>query len=118
MPVRVGTLANSFPSLAAEWHLTKNGDITPDNVAARSGKKYWWKCPEGPDHEWQATLVNRTHKGSGCPCCAGIQASATNSLASLYPELAFQWHPTKNGDLTPSYVVARSAKKRWWKCPE
>jgi len=40
----------------------------------------------------------------------------TNSLATQYPELATEWHPTKNGNLTPSDVVAGSHKKVWWKC--
>ena len=30
----------------------------------------------------------------------------TNSLATLQPDLAAQWHPTKNGALTPDMVVA------------
>jgi hypothetical protein len=30
--------------------------------------------------------------------------------------LAKQWHPTKNGKLTPSDVGAGSTKKVWWKC--
>jgi hypothetical protein len=33
------------------------------------------------------------------------------------PELAEQWHPTRNGDLRPEHVVAGTAKKLWWKCP-
>ena len=30
--------------------------------------------------------------------------SPTYNLAILYPEVASQWHPTKNGDLKPSEV--------------
>ncbi|MCH7599227.1 MAG: zinc-ribbon domain-containing protein [Myxococcales bacterium] len=40
----------------------------------------------------------------------------TNSLRSLFPKLAQEWHPTKNGELTPSDVVAGSHSKAWWKC--
>jgi hypothetical protein len=29
----------------------------------------WWKCPKGLDHEWQATVVNRTRLSTGCPRC-------------------------------------------------
>jgi DNA-directed RNA polymerase subunit RPC12/RpoP len=32
------------------------------------------------------------------------------------PHLAQEWHPTKNGDLTPSTVSPYSMKKVWWKC--
>ena len=32
-------------------------------------------------------------------------------LSESHPELAAQWHPTKNGDLTPEKVTAGSSKK-------
>ena len=38
------------------------------------------------------------------------------SLAYKFPELAKEWHPTKNGDLTPHDVTYGSNKKVWWKC--
>ena len=38
------------------------------------------------------------------------------SLAETHPEVAKQWHPTKNGDLTPREFTAGSNKKGWWKC--
>ena len=30
------------------------------------------------------------------------------------PDLAKQWHPTKNGTLTPADVTLHSGKKVWW----
>ena len=110
------SLASLYPKIAAQWHPTKNGDLTPNQVVAGSNKKFSWKCDQGPDHEWDAAAVERTRNGTGCPYCAGQKVSATNSLASLYPKIAAQWHPTKNGDLTPNQVVAGSHKKVWWKC--
>ena len=38
------------------------------------------------------------------------------SLAEKSPELAKEWHPTKNGDLTPYDVTLGSNKKVWWRC--
>ena len=111
------SLASLYLELAVQWHPTKNGELTPEQYIAGSGKKVWWKCPKGPDHEWQASGNNRV-KGRGCPMCSGRQASVTNSLTSLYPELAAQWHPTKNEDLTPEQFVPKSGKKVWWKCPK
>ncbi len=40
------------------------------------------------------------------------------SLQTTNPELASEWHPTKNGQLTPADVTAGSVKKVWWKCPK
>jgi len=76
-----------FPDVAAQWHPTKNGDLTPDQVIAGSTKKVWWTCDKGTDHEWDATPDHRTRMRSGCPYCAGQKVSVTNSL-SLYPEIA------------------------------
>ena len=38
------------------------------------------------------------------------------TLQSEYPEIAAQWHPVKNGDLTPDQVASKSNQKRWWMC--
>ena len=38
------------------------------------------------------------------------------SLAALYPEIAVQWHPAMNGDLTPYDVGSGSNVKVWWMC--
>ena len=37
-----------------------------------------------------------------------------NSLLEIKPELAKEWHPTKNGMLTPAEVTIGSHKKVWW----
>ncbi|MFB2839652.1 zinc-ribbon domain-containing protein [Floridanema evergladense] len=112
------SLASLRPDLAAQWHPTKNGSLTPEQVVAGSAKKAWWKCPVAYDHEWETSIEKRVKRGDGCSCCAGLKVSVTNSLASLYPDLAAQWHPTKNGSLTPEQVVAGSTTKAWWKCPK
>ena len=112
------SLGNLHPEIIDEWHPEKNGDVTPYDVVALSGKKYWWKCDEGPDHEWSQSPGVRIGQGVGCPMCAGNAVSVTNSLASLHPELSKEWHPCKNGDITPEEVVALSGKKYWWKCNE
>ena len=36
------------------------------------------------------------------------------TLATEYPDIAKEWHPTKNGTLKPSDVTAGSHKKVWW----
>jgi len=103
------------PELAKEWHQMKNGDLTPDEVGTGSNKKVWWKCNKGDDHEWEAIIVNRS-KGSSCPICSNQKIVISNSLATTNPDLAKQWHPTKNGQLTPYNVSLGSSKKVWWKC--
>lgn len=42
--------------------------------------------------------------------------SVTNSLATLFPHLVSEWHPTKNNGVTPDQVVAGDNDKYWWIC--
>jgi len=107
-------LASHFPDLAAEWHPTKNGDLTPEGVSRSSGRVVWWQCAKG--HEWRAAVNNRI-RGRGCPYCSGYFAWAgDNDLATVRPDLAAQWHPTKNGDLTAQGVTRQANRKVWWQC--
>lgn len=39
-----------------------------------------------------------------------------NSFADQFPDIALEWHPTKNGKLKPNNVTVYSNKKVWWKC--
>src|SRR5208283_2030649 len=102
-------LATTHPELAKQWHPTKNGDLTPYKVIAGSSKKIWWQCLVVPDHEWEAVINSRV-KGNGCPCCSGHKVVLSNCLIISHPEIAKQWHSTKNGDLTPYNIVAGSHK--------
>lgn len=113
--VRSNCLATLNPELAKEWHPTKNGQLTPYDITLGSGKRIWWKCSKGEDHEWKASMSSR-NKGSGCPVCTNLKAVLSNCLATLNPELVKQWHPTKNGNLTPYDITSASGKKVWWKC--
>lgn len=109
-------LSITNPSLASEWHPIKNGNLKPDMFKHGSQKKVWWKCKEG--HEWAAIICNRS-SGKGCPYCANRKTlQGFNDIATLQPELAAEWHPTKNGKLTPDMVTVGSGKKVWWKCKE
>jgi hypothetical protein len=110
------SLATVAPAVAAQWHATKNGATTPADVVAGSTKKFWFTCEAGPDHEWESTVSNRVSRGRGCPCCDGKKLSVTNSLATVAPAVAAQWHATKNGATTPADVVAGSKKKFWFTC--
>ena len=100
-------------NVAAQWHPTKNGTLSPKDVTPGSTKKVWWICDKG--HEYQARVYNRS-KGRGCPYCVGRAVCADNSLQTINPSLAAQWHPKKNGNLSPNDVTPHSNKKVWWFC--
>jgi len=101
------------PDLAKQWHPIKNGDLTPRDVTARTGRKVWWLCEKG--HEWEAKISNRSN-GRNCPFCSGKCADAKNCLQIQNPDIEKQWHPFKNGDLTPSNITSGSRRKVWWQC--
>jgi len=101
--------------LARQWNYSKNGDLTPNEVGAYSNKKVWWRCEKG--HEWEAVIASRM-SGKRCPFCSGRYANDDNNLQRINPELSRQWHPSKNGNLSPYDVKAGSKKKVWWHCDQ
>lgn len=107
-------LATVSPSLAQEWHPTKNSPLLPTEVGSRSDKKIWWQCKE--QHEWVSTPLSRS-KGSRCPYCSHRKLwVGFNDLETMLPELALQWHYEKNDGLLPSEVLFKSGKRVWWRC--
>lgn len=122
-PAVDASLAEQFPLIAAQWHPSRNGSRVPSEFRRGSNSRAWWLCPIC-GHEWEAIIISRTRGGAGCQPCGRRQAGAAlakpkpgRSLAEINPELAAQWHPTLNGDLTPSMVAAKSGKRAWWLCP-
>lgn len=101
------------PELSRQWHPVKNGNLTSRDVTGNSNEKVWWTCEN--NHEWEAAICDRA-RGRNCPYCSGKRANEENCLANLYPNLAKEWHPTKNKNLTSNNVTAGSNKKVWWKC--
>jgi endogenous inhibitor of DNA gyrase (YacG/DUF329 family) len=44
------------------------------------------------------------------------KATDRYNLGAINPDLAKEWHPTRNGDLNPRNVTPGSGKKVWWIC--
>jgi len=115
-PSKTHSLAVAFPNLAQQFHPIKNGNLTANDVTPGSNMVVAWKCPQGDDHEWEGSIKSRTRTGKGYPFCHGLRASVTNSLVSLYPEIAAEVHPTRNPELKPDTLIAHSPRKIWWLC--
>lgn len=108
-------LATTHPHLALEWLLERNQPLTPQSVVAGNHSKVWWRCERG--HEWQATVFSRS-SGTGCPVCAGKRVVAgENDLAAAFPQIAAEWHPTKNAPLLPNALTPYSNRRVFWCCP-
>jgi hypothetical protein len=108
-------VATRNPELAAQWHPTLNGEKTPEATLAGGRQKVSWLCEKG--HHWQAGIYRRPL--TGCPYCKFKRLwPGFNDLASVSPDLASEWHPTKNGKLTPRDLMSSVARLVWWQCPK
>ena len=82
------SLAVKYPELSKEWNYDKNGRLAPEMVRPASNKIVWWICNK--NHEWQASIANRTN-GNNCPYCSGSKVlSGYNDLQTEYLEGAKQ----------------------------
>lgn len=110
-------LYTEYPSIACEWHPTKNNGLLPYNVSSKSNKKVWWKCSKG--HDFEGIIYNRVKQQSKCTICANKKVlSGFNDLATTHPHLAEEWDYEKNHPLKPSQIRYGTDKKYWWICPE
>ena len=68
-------LAAKAPDVAAQWHPTLNGNLTPEMVTPGSHRRVWWQCPLG--HTWKAFVYSRTGaQRCGCAGTAGKSCTA------------------------------------------
>lgn len=77
-----------------------------------------WKCLKNNCGEIFEASWNDINSDRGCPYCAGKKVGISNCLATKYPDIAKEWHLTKNGNLTPYYVTCGINKDVWWQCPD
>lgn len=106
--------------LMKEWDYEANDGLNPKEITIGSHKKVWWKC-HNCSYRWLQAVMDRTRKRSPahCPCCTSrVVVKGINDLATKNPEVAKDWHPTKNGNLTPNMVTVQSDKLVWWHCPK
>jgi Probable Zinc-ribbon domain len=114
-------LSRTHPHVADEWHPTKNGNLTPNDVSFGSGRSVWWQCKKyvsDPEHTWQTTIQSRTRKSNpaGCPACGHSKVTRGSSLAVVFPEQA-RLFDSKNNGKSAADVRAHSNKVFHWRCP-
>lgn len=96
--------------------LSSNNTIDVNMLSVKSNRKVLFICPIG--HEYESTPAKRA-EGKNCPYCSHHRVLiGYNDLQSQYPEIAAQWHPTRNGDLKPNDVTYGSDRTVWWQCVE
>ncbi|WP_344043632.1 zinc-ribbon domain-containing protein [Nocardioides panacihumi] len=94
-------------NLVASFCLEENQPDTPDTVSYSAKRVFMWRCLKNSTHaDYRLSLPSQ--RKTGCPLCA--------SLACTHPDVAAEWHPTKNGDLTPFDVTHGAKTEVWWRC--
>ena len=118
-------LKTLMPELMKEWDYSRNTAIDPTKVGRGSHLVASWICNKC-GYNWDSKVYNRVN-GKGCPNCAKKFAAVkkrtlaimkNGTLLKSNPKLANQWHPTKNGELTPDQITAGNDYKAWWLCPD
>lgn len=110
-------LSDAEPEIAEEWCYEKNMGWGPEHFSHGSGVRCFWIC-RFCDRVYKAQISNRTAVAnrSACPYCASKKVCDDNALIELYPVVAAEWHPKKNGKTKVTDVLKASKKTYWWLC--
>lgn len=65
----------------------------------------------------QLGFDNEMHPvGNGSFSQNNVICRSSKTLAEAFPDIAAEWHPTKNGGLKPTDVTPGSERSVWWIC--
>jgi len=109
------TAVADIPELLAAWA----DDADPRAVELTGGPLRRFRCPAG--HHPRVTPYNYFH--TGCPICRGLNTrkklrdAAATGPPRLNPEVASQWHPTRNKGARLKLVSPASRRVLWWQDP-
>ncbi|MER6449446.1 zinc-ribbon domain-containing protein [Streptomyces venezuelae] len=118
---RTNNLSATHPTLAIEWNDSRNFPKVPTQFVRGSSDLAWWTC-RTCDHIWRASIASRACGGQGCPPCGRLRTrnaltrpAPGRSIAAAAPDLAAEWHPSRN-ELTPHELGPGSGIEVWWQC--
>ena len=102
------------------WSATINDRIRGSGCPYCSGNKVEDKeIPQEPDRSRAIashSAIKESPKSGDIRQQFPNKVSPEKCLQTVNPLLAEEWHPTKNGSLTPKDVTALSHNQVWWKC--
>ena len=112
---------NTFINHEKAKYWSKKNKVTPNQVALKSGKKYWFNCPNCP-HDFDATLLN-VNCGKWCPYCAIYRGKLCGNIEcdfclkkSLASHEKAKYRSKKNNK-KPHEVPKSSSIKYLFDCP-
>lgn len=105
-------LADTHPTLAAQWLPEVNDGEDPRSYTHGSAVIITWTCELG--HQYPMRIEART-RGGGCPFCSGRRLLAGhNDLSTTHPRLADEW--SYRNRKMPTEVQAGSNVLHYWRC--
>lgn len=100
-------LATLYPEIANQLVDTR---FSAEDLTTKSNRRVRWRCQL--NHEWDATVSDRT-AGTGCPTCCGKKVLiGFNDLGSAHPELVKEL----TDQLVATTHTSKSNKKVEWRC--
>ncbi|WIB77950.1 zinc-ribbon domain-containing protein [Curtobacterium sp. MCPF17_002] len=112
----INDLTTTHPRLAAELDPVYEAGHPATKMCAGSGDRPDWLCPDC-GHRYKMSLYNRS-QGAGCEPCRRARLRRTRtSLADTHPDIAAQWHPTRNNGKQPEDYSQGSNDEVYWLCP-
>lgn len=112
------SVAKKHPEILKLWDYSKNVHVNPYSTFPSSRLKAWFWCKDCScdHHKWEGSIATAI---KGCPFCKKLQGMKyvcpCTSLAASHPEIAKEWHPTKN-TIKIEQVTSRHYGRVWWKC--
>lgn len=124
IPKYEDSLAALFPLIAGQLDPDVKGQPTAEHLYPQSNKLLDWRCPSG--HPFSATVQHRTKYDKQCPECLRLglvshrsgkrQTSLKYNLATEFPNVAKELHPSLNGDISPYDIAPKTSKSFYWIC--
>lgn len=109
----VNDLQTSHPQVAEAWDTVRNV-LSPTEVGAGNKTKIWWVEPVC-GHTYELNIDKKV-KAKNCQVCINrIVVPGVNDLATINPQLAKEWHPTKN-TVNVNLVTSGNSNRVWWMC--
>lgn len=81
-------------------------------LGVSSRKEAFWKCPVC-GHEWKSPVCNFAKNADKCPNCV-----KRNHSIVAKPNIMKLWDWSRNKDLDPEELTAKSTTTAYWKCPD
>lgn len=112
-------LKSCYPELMPFWDFKKNSSVDPGLILFNSNLVVWWIDASGASFQCKVVSVVKGFYKDHPDRVIKVRSDAKLpsrfvSLVDMRPDLAFEWHPTKNGNLKPDDVACESNKKVWW----